>query len=66
MKNIGFTVYSPFKNRKNKTSFGEKQFWERFRRCRKIKKYKPNLKNKLRIHMDTNILSFNTCKLDIM
>ena len=41
-------------------------FWEKFRRKGKVKRHKPNLKTKLRIHMKKNILSFNKCKHDTM
>ena len=37
-------LFSPYKNRKNKTSFGKKLFWGKFRRWGKIKTHKPNLK----------------------
>ena len=44
--------------------FWEKQFWEKFRRWGK--KHEPNSKKKLRLHMNTNIYSFNKSKLDTM
>ena len=52
-------------DKKNKTSFGKKKFWGKFRRWEKVKTHKLTLK-KLRLHMNTNILSFNKCKFDTM
>ena len=48
MNNKGLKQASPpYKNRKNKTSFGKKQFWGKFRRWGKVKTHKPNFKKKI-------------------
>ena len=67
MNNIGLkkkkkkkTAFSPYKNRKNNTSFGKNNFGETLGDGERPKK------NKLWIHMKKNILSFNICKLDTM
>ena len=57
------TYFSLYKNRKNKTSFGENGLEENLGGGGEKTKLK---KTKLRIHMKKNILSFNKCKLDTM
>ena len=54
----------PIKMGKTKHVLG-KTVLEKIQEVGKIKTHKPNLKTKLRIHMNINILSFNKCKLDI-
>ena len=47
--------------------FWEKQYRGKFRRWGKLKRHKPTQKKKkMRLHMNTNIFSFNKCKLDTM